>query len=199
MLRVLLTPCSYLLNHLPHSVLVSLGNALGWFLFSVIRFRRSVVLTNVQLAFGTEKTSAELLQIARKNYTHYALTGLEWIQSITWRRQDFLERTECHWVDVQKRMNEGEGGLLLTSHLGNWEFAIQSASAHGMPCDVIVKRQGTRMAQDFLEWFRTRFGAGVIYESGTTRDIFGFWPEALRGFCFRSVHGPAHRASREVF
>jgi len=131
------------------------------------------VLSNVQLAFGAEKKPAELLQIAKENYTHYALTGLEWIQSITWSRQDFLKRTECHWADVQQRLKEGEGGLLLTSHLGNWEYAIQSASAHGMPCDVIVKRQGTRIAQDFLEWFRTRFGAGVIYESGTTRDIFG--------------------------
>jgi len=172
MLRITLLPFSYFLNHVPYRFKLFLGSALGLLFFQVFRFRRSIVTENLNRAFGAEKKPAEIQKIAKENYIHYALVLLEWIESFVWTSEDFKARTDLYWQPIQDHMAQGRGGMLLTSHLGNWEFAIQSASAHGMPCDVIVKRQQTRVAQHFLNWFRTRFGAREIYESGTIREIF---------------------------
>ncbi|NBT58458.1 hypothetical protein EBT16_06715, partial [bacterium] len=172
MLRVLLLPLSFLLNAAPHRVKLFCGTLLGALFFHAFRFRRKVVLSNLELAFGKEKQPSELRKVARQNYNHYALVILEWIESFLWTADDFRTKTDLFWEPIQKQMELNRGGILLTSHLGNWEFAIQAASAHGMPCDIIVKRQKTQFAQKFLTWFRTRFGARVIFESGTIRDIF---------------------------
>lgn len=171
MLRLILLPFSLLLNLLPPQGILTLAKGLGSFLFHVIRFRREMVLENLELAFGAEKSKKEIEALARANYTHYAQTFLELIQSLVWTAEDFKNKTQLFWEPAKKQLEKGQGGFLLTSHLGNWEFAIQSVSANGMPCDVIVKRQRTRFAQAFLEWYRQRFGGRIIFESGTTRDI----------------------------
>lgn len=145
---------------------------IGWIFFSLIRFRRTVVIDNLKIAFGANRSLAEIKQIARDNYTHYALVLLELLQSLVWTEKDFQEKIALFWDPVKRQIAQGEAGLLLTSHLGNWEFAIQAVSAQGMPCDIIVKRQRGFLARRFFSWYRTRFGARVIYETGTTREIF---------------------------
>lgn len=172
MLRVCLLPFSWILNHMSIRSKTLVSAALGRLFFDCLRFRRSIVLSNLTLAFGTEKNPEEIKEIAKRNYVHYAQVLIEWIESLLWTPEDFKTKTEIFFEPIKKQMQLNQGGILLTSHLGNWEFAIQSASAHGMPCDVIVKRQQNQVAQNFLAWFRTRFGARVIYESGTIRDIF---------------------------
>lgn len=172
MIRFLLTPISWILNAVPVGVLTFLSSVLGCFFFSILRFRRRVTLENLNVALGTEKSNSELKDIAKRNYQHYSLVILEWIQSISWTREDFKSKTKLEWKPILEQMKLKKGGILLTSHLGNWEFAIQTASAWGMPCDVIVKKQRTQLAQTFLTWFRTRFGARVIYETGTLKEIF---------------------------
>lgn len=172
MLKTLLLPFSYFLNWTPLSARRVLAGCLGGIFFYGFRFRRRVVIDNLTIAFGREKSAAEIKKIAQKNYTHYAQILLEWIESLTWTSEDFKTKTVLFWEPIQKQMALNQGGILLTSHLGNWEFAIQSASAHGMPCDIIVKRQQNRVAQTFLDWFRTRFGAQAIFETRTVREIF---------------------------
>jgi KDO2-lipid IV(A) lauroyltransferase len=171
MLKLILIPFSLLLNLVPPRGLDMLAKMVGWFLFRVIHFRRKTVIDNLERAFDSEKSKEDILVLAKQNYIHYAQTFLELIQSLVWSAEDFQNRTELSWEPAKEQVAKGEGGFLLTSHLGNWEFAIQSVSANGMPCDVIVKRQRTRFAQAFLEWYRQRFGSRVIFESGTTRDI----------------------------
>lgn len=172
MLRVILLPFSYFLNFLPKVAFDGLVVALGAFLFRVIRFRTEIVAHNLLQAYSTEKTKEELEQIAQKNYDHYVRTFLELIQSIVWTRSDFLKKTQIHWTSIQEQMEKQQGGFILTSHLGNWEFAIQTVTAWGMPCDVIVKKQTGRLANQFFEWYRTRFGARLLYESTSSHDIF---------------------------
>lgn len=172
MLKYIFYPLSYLLNWVPYPIRKKLAEILGGLFFNLIRFRRSVVVANLRIAFGESRSSEEINQVARENYTHYALVIMELIQSLVWTQEDFKKKTDLFWDPIKRQMAQGEGGLLLTSHLGNWEFAIQAVSAQGMPCDIIVKRQKGFLARRFFSWYRTRFGAQVIYETGTIQEIF---------------------------
>ena len=171
-MRLILLPIAYLLNLMPSFLLNGLVWVFSQFLFSFVRFRREVVFQNLNLAYAGDKSPTEIKRIARQNYAHYVRTFFELIQSITWTRKDFLKKTKLFWTSVQEQINSGRGGFLLTSHLGNWEFAIQTASAWGMPCDVIVKKQRGKFTKEFFEWYRTRFGARILYESTSPHDIF---------------------------
>jgi len=172
MLKVLLLPLSLFLNCIPNGALRFLASVLGFVCFSILRFRRKVVLSNLELAFGASKSRSQIAQLAKDNYRHYAMTFMEWMRSILWSQKKFIRETELSWDPIRSQMELGQGGMVLTSHLGNWEFAIQAASARGMPCDIVVKRQNNKFVQNFLDWFRTRYGARVIYESGGMSDVF---------------------------
>jgi len=172
MLRLILIPFSFVLNCLPSLLIGAIATVLGFVLFSLFRFRREIVFQNLDIAFNKSKNSFEKKKIAQENYRHYALNVLEWIKSIMWSRDRLLRETDLSWEPIQKQMASGHGGIILTSHLGNWEFAIQAASARGMPCDIVVKKQNNPWVHDFLDWFRTRYGARVIYESGSISQIF---------------------------
>lgn len=172
MLRLIFLPFSWLLNILPAGLFRLVACWLGGFFFVLVRFRREIVLSNLDLAFGDQWTQKQKVKTAKENYQHYAMIFLEWIRSVSWSRERFKAETELNWEPIKQQMSNGKGGLILTSHLGNWEFAIQAASAWGMPCDIVVKRQNNRLIQSFFDWFRTRYGARVIYESGGMRQIF---------------------------
>lgn len=47
---------SYMLNFLPQSAVLSLGEGLGSFVFKVIKFRRSIVEENLKLAFSADNS-----------------------------------------------------------------------------------------------------------------------------------------------
>jgi len=190
--RQLINIGSYGLRLLPISAVAILGRWIGFIWFSILRFRRATVLSNLTLAFGKEKDLKELNLIARNNCDHYGITALEIIRSATWSKEEFKRQVTLHGVEnLEPFMKDGKGGFLLASHMGNWEFAVTGTAAHGINFDVIVKRPRQKSVEDFLESYRTRTGAGVIYETNSMSDIWravgsGRWV----GFILDQFMGP---------
>jgi Kdo2-lipid IVA lauroyltransferase/acyltransferase len=163
---------SILLNALPQRFLFACADGFGIFVFTVIRFRRQVILDNLKTAFGEEKSPAELLCIAKKNYQHYARVLVEIILSVTWTKEDYLKKTVPEgFENFEPYKNAKKGGFVLASHMGNWEFSIATAAALGLPCDIVVKESRTPIVENFLKWFRRKSGAGILLETGTAKEI----------------------------
>lgn len=172
MIRWLLIPLSLLLRCFPQSLIVCAGNGMGWVFYRMFAFRKRVILDNLKLAFGKEKLPAELETIVLRNYQHYATVFLEVLRSITWRQSDYSANVEIVGREnIQPFVDGKTGGFILTSHLGNWEYAISAGSAHGIPIDVVVKRAKTQWIENFLQWYRKKAGAGIFHESETAKDI----------------------------
>src|SRR5450830_346871 len=71
----------WLLHWLPLPILVRLGEALGSLLFIIMKPRRHITLTNLQLCFP-DKSEAERATIARQHFQAYARSALE--RGILW-------------------------------------------------------------------------------------------------------------------
>lgn len=171
-MRFILKPISLLLCFLPRRAQLALGDAMGWVWFHVIRFRREIVLSNLKLAFGNELNESQLRHLALQNFQHYGKTLIEIVASLSWSKEDFAKRVVIEgWDHLTPFLEKKTGGFLLTSHLGNWEFAICAVAARGMPLDVVVKKSRTPAAEKFLQWYRRRTGAGIFLEEGTAKDI----------------------------
>ena len=164
---------STLLNRVPVSILDRASLALGWFFYHVVGFRRKLVEQNLKLALGSEKTDEELKNIALQNYQHYARTAVEILCSINWTENDYRKRTRIEGLEnIRPRLNGKNGGIFLGAHLGNWEFAVSTAAIHGIPVDVVVKEAKSKIGQQFLDWYRCRFGVGIFFETKTVKEIF---------------------------
>lgn len=172
MIAFLLYPISLILNLFPKKFLLCLTDCFGSVFFYAVGFRREVILNNLRLAFGSQKSEHELRQIAKRNYQHYAAVFIEMILSISWdadryRREVIVD----NWEKIEPIIKRGHGGFILTSHLGNWEYSIGGGAAHGVPLDVVVKQSRTKMVERFLQWYRRKTGAGIFLESNTAREI----------------------------
>jgi len=188
----LLTALSKFLNLWPHRGRVVLGAGLGWVWFNLLRFRRDTVLENLRLAFGDEKSEAEIKEIARKNFRHYGLTLVEILQSLTWTQEDYRQRVPAHGIEhLQAAIAKGKGVFGLTCHLGNWEWVIGAVMARGIPGDVVVKHSKNPSLDRLLTRYRQNMGIGVFFESGTARDILRSLSKGrLVGFILDQFMGP---------
>lgn len=172
MIRFFLTVFSALLNIIPTRIASVLGGALGGFWYRVIRFRRDVVRDNLRLAYRETKTEAEIEKLAIGNFRHYGQLLFEFGRSVNWQTEDYRRHVPLHGIEnLTPFLKRGQGGLLLAAHLGNWELAVASAAAHGVPIDIVVKHARNPNAEAMLQWYRSKMGVGVFLESGTAKDI----------------------------
>jgi KDO2-lipid IV(A) lauroyltransferase len=80
-----------------------------------------------------------------------------------WTRDELLARVDFQGLDALRRAVEsGEGAVVLTGHLGNWELAGAALAASGIPLDVVGKGMSNRGFEAELVATRARLGMRVI-------------------------------------
>lgn len=177
-----------------------LGALAGDFFFFVVRFRRPIVLENLAAAFP-DRDARWVRSIARQNYRHYFLVLLETLRSFGWSRERFVR--EHRFVGLEKLQSavaRGRGVVLLTSHLGNWELAINAIAATGAPSSIVVKHSRYRRVDALLKAYREKTGAKVLWEKHSGVEIF----RSLRrgrvvGFVLDQFMGPPHGVPARFF
>jgi KDO2-lipid IV(A) lauroyltransferase len=113
----------YLLSLLPMRLLYLLSDSLALLLYYVVRYRRGVVLTNLEIAFP-EKTREEHLQIAKKFYRNFVDNFIETIKLLSASQQWIKERLIIDNPELFDRFyKEGRKCQLHLGHTFNWELA----------------------------------------------------------------------------
>lgn len=126
--------------------------------------RRDVVRAQIAAAFP-ERDSAWVEETALACYRHFGReaaeiarlhrTGGAGLPS----RMATDEATEL-CID---RMTSGEGTIVVTGHLGNWEVAGAFLAARGVPLAAVVKRQSNDRFDAWIARSRRRLGIEPVY------------------------------------
>ncbi|HXB07953.1 MAG TPA: lysophospholipid acyltransferase family protein [Puia sp.] len=114
--------CMYLLSLLPMWFLYGISDGIAFFLYAVIRYRRGVVLGNLQIAFP-EKPAGERLRIAKRFYRNFTDNFIETIKLLSaseafLKKRLVLDNPELldHFYDQGRKLQAHLG------HLFNWEI-----------------------------------------------------------------------------
>jgi Kdo2-lipid IVA lauroyltransferase/acyltransferase len=112
----------YLLSLLPLWLLYPLSDGLSFLLYHLIKYRRTVVLTNLQIAFP-EKTDGERTAIAKRFYRNFVDNFIETIKLLSASRSFISKRFV---LDNPELLDEfyrsGRKCQLHLGHTFNWEF-----------------------------------------------------------------------------
>lgn len=96
----------------------------GRFLYHCLPWRRRIVMQNIHQVYGDSLTHAQKVQLAKAFYSHMATSLREMVLLRFISEKALRARVE---VRGHERMlavaAEGRGVLVLTGHVGNWEFA----------------------------------------------------------------------------
>jgi KDO2-lipid IV(A) lauroyltransferase len=155
------------------SIPVSLA---GKLVFSLLPYRRQVVLDNIDQAFGDALTENDKVYLAKAFYSHLLTSIKETIQLRFMSENKLRSRVEIRGHEQLLALAaEGRGVLILTGHFGNWEFApiggILNFKQFQGQFHFIRRTLGSKKLERFLFRRYYRAGLGVIPKKNSLQQV----------------------------
>jgi KDO2-lipid IV(A) lauroyltransferase len=165
----------YGLSLLPTWILYRLSDGLAFFLYYVIRYRRRIVMENLQYAFP-EKPERERLQIARKFYRNFTDSFMETLKLLSaspaWLERHFVIDNPEVMEDFAR---EGRKIQLFLGHLFGWEVAnVAMPLLTRFTFIVVYMPVGNRVFERLSLHLRGRTGTVLLPANNTHRAILPY-------------------------
>jgi Kdo2-lipid IVA lauroyltransferase/acyltransferase len=168
----LLLPLIAFFSRLPLAWARPLGTVLGTIGWRLARRDRRRAMENLQAAFGSEKSPAEIRRICRAVFCHTMTDILEVLAVMRWPKERIRRvfPLEEAFQAVKRDMSGGVVGM--TAHFGNWELLgiLYSTFLPGFLAPV-AKRLSNPRFQDLVGRFRSHWGLDVIYTDESPRRL----------------------------
>lgn len=159
-LMLFIKPVLFFFQVIPERVSIALGKGLGLFMYYVVRYRRALVLDNLQQAFKGEKSRDEIHAIARKNFIHYGLYLVEFLRIPLLKKETLHSKIAIKGKEnVDNALKLGKGVITLCAHCGNWDMMAIGQAMEGINAHVITKPAKNKVI-DAL-WMDIRKSKGV--------------------------------------
>jgi len=162
----------YIFSLLPFWVLYRISDVLFLLLYYVFKYRKHVVLTNLENSFP-EKSLAEREAIARKFYRFLPDLFVEAIKLKSISAQEVKKRiTLVNEEEILRHVHAQKGVIAVTAHYGNWELGIHRLSLMmNEPRLVIYKPLNNKAVNEVYNEMRSRFGATMVPMKQILRHI----------------------------
>ena len=146
---------------------------LAFIFFYIFRIRRNVVIRNLSIAFP-KLNDNEINSLALRNYQSIAITFLEIFNLNKLSKEEIKYHFSDSGFDfVSEKVNQKNGLILLTAHVGNWEIGAIASGIHLNDCiTVLVKKQKNPYVASWLNNFRERFGNKQIFLGVSIRELY---------------------------
>ena len=144
---------------LPHRAAYKVGQALGLLYFALARKHRRLALSNLNLAYGDEKSLAEKKRIAVKSFMNMGLNMMDFCRVPSLLRNGLPDSIQIEGFGyLEEALSRGKGAILLTAHLGSWELLAAVGAVLGVPLAAIVASTRDPLIDRFLTSMRESYG-----------------------------------------
>jgi KDO2-lipid IV(A) lauroyltransferase len=136
---------------LPLPAKYALARVAAFLLQRIFRYRTAVIDTNLQNAFP-ERDATWRRDITQRFYRQFTDVTMEIVHASRMGLSDFKQRVTVEGFDELDRLTENrtKSVIVLTIHLGNWEWMMHAANAHGdISIDPVYKRLRIAGAERF--------------------------------------------------
>lgn len=143
--------------------LIRWGGILGELVYWLDSPHRRIVHRNLQFAYPSW-TAPQVAWVARRMFNNFGMSIMEVLQLAKMSRDDVLSRCTLTGADyLPQALSRGRGVVLVSGHLGNWEFGLQYlACRFHTPILLVVNRFWPRGLNDGLNRLRARFGNRIV-------------------------------------
>ena len=154
-----------------------LGARIGALGYTPVKIRRAVVERQLAAAMP-ERSPEDLARIARASYAHLGRTSIETAILPSYTPSEIVNLfEEVHgWSIVEERLARGNGLIMVTGHLGNWELGGAYIAARGVPIDAVARHMANPLFDRYLTRTRQRIGMTVVHDNDAVRRV----PRSLR-------------------
>ncbi len=146
---------------------------IAFIFYHFIPIRKNVVFDNLRHAFP-QYSEDKIQEIAYGSYKSFCITLAE-ILYMPWLSENQLKSIMvCNDKDkIVQRYDEGNGVILLSAHLGNWEYLATSVALQiNNKFNVVVKPQRNPYVNKWMNKYRTKWNNNVVPLGVSIRNIF---------------------------
>jgi KDO2-lipid IV(A) lauroyltransferase len=156
---------------LPRPLCLALGDSLGRLAFRLDRKHRAVALANLAIAFGKQRPPRDLTRLARRSFASFGRLIADLIKISHYSRSQILSLVTSEGRDhLEDALGRGQGALIFTAHIGNWEIAAAPISEVG-PLNEVVRVLDNPLLERELARLRSKFGGRLIDKMGAAKPI----------------------------
>ena len=193
---LLVRATSLILAVLPLGFAYLLARVIGNFAWHVLRYRRQIVMDNLQIAFGREMSKSQLEEIAAESYKQIAMSFIELL--IGPKLQKEIQRIlQAEQIElIQELLRQGHGLITVTGHLGGWELqAAAAATVIAEPLTVAAVQQSNPYINRFIAKRRNAMGMQVA----GTKEAMKLLLKALRNHQVIGLAADQNAGAHAVF
>lgn len=166
----ILKAISRILCLLPHGALLWLGKFLGVLYYRVAVRQRQRAISQMMKSLEIPHEKADAL--IKASFVNIGRNFLEIMYMPRLSRENFRDYMELdHMERLQEAWREGHGVVILTGHVGNWEWLSAAVTFSGVPVTAIIKPQPNEQHTRLLNEFREMVGVEVF--SRGTAELVG--------------------------
>lgn len=167
-----LSTAIYLISILPFGALYVLSNIIYFLLRWVIKYRKEVIMENLQYSFP-DKSKTEREKIKNEFYHFLADLIIENLKMRSMSPAQSKKRMKLLNPEIPlDYLNSEQSIIFVTGHYANWEWGIHSLSLMtDYPSLIIYKPINDPIFGDIYNKMRSRFGATMVPMKQTLRKI----------------------------
>ncbi len=135
------------------------------------KFRR-LARRHLEIAFGNEKSAAEIDDILRRTYVNYGKNFAEFLM-LPHKSREWIENRvlfdDPNWR-IRTQLEQGRGVVSLGGHFGSWELVAARIGLYKYPIVVVVKAQRDAIFSRFIMETRTKWGNEYIFRERGVKE-----------------------------
>lgn len=154
---------SLIIKFIPEFCLYRFAKNVAALGYLIARKQRKIALEGLTIAFGSEKSQAEINRIARDCFAFMAKAGME-VVFLMDRPALLRKRIELQGKEnLDVALSKGKGVILVTAHFGNFPLMLAKLSLEGYKTASIMRYMRDERVEKILTVRRTRLGIKTIY------------------------------------
>lgn len=146
---------------LPHKALLYIGKVLGILYFHLIAKERNRAVEQMRASLGNSEEEA--LDLVKKSFINMGRVFMEILYMPRLNKDNINDFVDPAGLEKLKAaLAEKHGVVVLTGHVGNWEWMAAALAFNGIPTTTIVKPQPNSQHTRILNEYREMVGVEVF-------------------------------------
>ncbi|OGW87014.1 MAG: hypothetical protein A3C35_00630 [Omnitrophica bacterium RIFCSPHIGHO2_02_FULL_46_11] len=166
-----------LLRHLvlilPRWLNHAMASGIGFSAYWILPKERAKTVRHLKEAFGNEKSEREFLKIGQEAFIHLSKSAIDVLcfPKLNQKRIERLVRFDVGRSLLDDALARGNGAIVLTGHIGNWELLASYFRFLGYPGSLVGRRIYYELFNQVLVSLRKSALVSTIYRDESPRQV----------------------------
>ncbi|KMO86707.1 phosphatase [Megasphaera cerevisiae DSM 20462] len=162
---------SFIICHISEGMRHRAGNFLGWIFWIFVPRKRKILAQNQILSCGITADPKQAMAIAKASSVRFGPMIVEVLSFPLYTRESLNEKVTLRGKEYLDELKQsGEGAIVQTAHIGNWELIGAALPMNGYPLVSVAQEQNSKSADTFINEYRAMMKEHVTYKTGI-RDM----------------------------